>query len=351
MSQPHLVFVSDQPVPSLTPLIDPAVGAREAILVHAPERRDHALWLQAALARHAVSAQLHPLRDGYDLAGLREELRDLAARHPQGVIANITGGTKLMTIAAWECFNREGDRLYYIDIRHDSLRWLRPEAPEQPVADRVQLETYLLAHGRRISPQQPLRRDALEPSRLQLARQQALHLARSERKHASEGGQWLEDLVFAEALDLKRSDRKVQDVARQFRLEQSGKGQADIQNEIDVAILRNNTLHLIECKTGRAGRGGEAAKALYKLAQLVEDLGGLRGRGIFVTTESLSAPLCARARQLRIAIIDRSALSDLSRALQLSLISPDPLHGRMQSEDLPSPVVPSRTRGRLLPVQ
>lgn len=317
MALRHVVLVSNQPVPSLTPLLDPGLGVTAATLVHAPDRRDHARWLAAALADYGVAAELWPLRDGYDLPGVRAELGALAQRYPQGVAVNITGGTKLMTIAAWECFQRPGDRIYYIDIRDDSLRWLYPQAGAQPVSDRITLEGYLLAHGWRVSEQYPLRRDTPDAAVLAQARQRAHQLARSLKPHRSDGGHWLEDWVFAQVQALQQGDTKIQDCARQFRLQPCEEGSSSgIYNEIDIAVLRDNTLYVIECKTGQAGRGGEAAKAIYKLAQLVERLGGLRGRGVLVTTEVLSRPLRARAQQSRIATIERFALGQLPAALR-----------------------------------
>lgn len=317
--QRHICFVSDQPVPSLTPLLDPALAVREVMLVHAPERTAHAGWLAAALRTEGLSVKYTRLSDGYDLSSLRREMQALADRHPQGVIANITGGTKPMALAAWEVFDRPGDRLYYVDIRHDSIRWLRPEGPGQPVADRIRLETYVIAHGLRIDPQQPAGRAPPQPDRVAAARRTAHTLARARARHISEGGQWLEELVFAEVLALGAQDGKLQDVARQIVIHNAAHDDDCIRNEIDVAILRDNTLHIVECKTGQAGRGRAAADAIYKLAQLVDRLGGLRGRGIFVSTETVSGPVKARAQQMRIAVIDRHALLDLRRALALTL--------------------------------
>ncbi len=316
----HLCLVSDQPVPSLTPLLDPALAVRDVVLVHAPERADHALWLAAALKRHKIAATCAALADGYDLSGLRREYSALAGRHPDGFIANITGGTKMMTIAAWEVFNRPQDRLYYVDIRRDSLRWLRPAAPEQPVADRVQLETYIVAHGQRIAPDQPLKRDPPSESRLAEWRRLARNLAVASHPHVSAGGHWLEELVFAEIEDLRVGDAKLQDVARQFKLDDGAQRRKPVENEYDVAALRDNSLYLIECKTGQAGAGKAATGALYRLATLFDGLGGLRGGGILVTSEPLSARIKARASLLKIAVVDRPALAHLKHHLAAAMM-------------------------------
>lgn len=327
MSAPrHLCLVSNQPVPSLTPLIDPALAVRRVSLVAAPDRKRHADWLKAALARHDIDADIAVLQDGYDLVLLRQDFAGIAQRHPEGVIANITGGTKLMTIAAWEVFNRPADRLYYVDLKHDRVDWLRPLGLASiPVADQMRLETYITALGLVIRRDTPPQRQALESARHDALQKRANQL--SQHKEASQtdksaGGYWLEELVFEHARRLARSDRKIQDVARQFVLSNNGEPQERLENEIDVAILRDNTLYLAECKTGAAGVGAQAMTALFKLAQLSDALGGLRGRGLFISSEKVSRAVRARGRQLGIEVIDRPQLNDLSAALRRALTAP-----------------------------
>ncbi|MCX7897144.1 MAG: DUF1887 family CARF protein [Rhodocyclaceae bacterium] len=315
----HLVLVSDQPTPSLAPLLDPAIGAQAAILAHAPERARHARWLAGVLARQGVPCTLWPLQDGFDLEATRADFAALAQRYAEGLAVNVTGGAKPMTIAAWETFARAQDRVYYIDIRRDCVRWLRPTLPETPLADCMKLDLYIPAHGLRVAPHRPLRRQMPTAERLAQARALLEDVARACSRYVSEGGDWLEELVFAEVAAIARADAKIQDYARQFVIDDDGEAGARVENEIDVCVLRDNTLYLIECKTGQSGRGGAASDALYKLAQQVHALGGLRGRGIFVTSESLSPQLRARAQALRITPVERAHLRALRATLAHAL--------------------------------
>lgn len=122
----HLCLVSNQPVPGLTPLIDPALGTKRVILAAAPERRVWAERLARTLAMYQIPAESLPLADGYDLAGVQAEFVRLRDRFPEGLSVNITGGTKLMAIAAWLTFDRPQDRLYYVQLKTDHIDWLRP---------------------------------------------------------------------------------------------------------------------------------------------------------------------------------------------------------------------------------
>jgi hypothetical protein len=174
----HLCLVSNQPVPSLTPLIDPKLGVTLATLIAAPDRKQHAEWLQIALASHGIQSKLILLRDGYHLPGLRAEFAAIAARHPHGVTLNLTGGTKLMTLAAWEAFNRAEDRLYYVHIRHDRIDWLHPAGlATHAISDRVKLDVYLAAHGLELL-EPGLQRQALAPAHYQNLHNRALKIHR-----------------------------------------------------------------------------------------------------------------------------------------------------------------------------
>ena len=310
----HLCLVSNQPVPSLTPLIDPKLGITHATLVAAPDRKQHAEWLKIALALHGIASNLILLRDGYHLPRLREDFTAIAARFPTGATVNLTGGTKLMTLAAWDAFMRPQDRLYYVHIGHDRIDWLHPAGQAtQPISDRVKLEVYLAAYGLELLPPGP-QRQAIAAAHHQNLRNRALKLHSQKgpsRTLATVGGGWLEELVFEEIRRLAEQDDKIHDVARQFRINYGDHYQRRLFSELDVACLRDNTLYLIECKTGQSGVGANAATALFKLAELSDTLGGVRGRGLFVSTERVSADLHQRARQLGISIVDRPCLNDL----------------------------------------
>jgi hypothetical protein len=319
----HLCLVSNQPVPSLTPLVDPKLGITHVTLVAEPDRKLHADWLKTALLQHGIQSDLILLRDGYHLPQLREDFSAIAARFPAGATVNLTGGTKLMTLAAWDAFTRAQDRLYYVHIGHDRIDWLHPAGQASlPVSDRVKLDIYLAAHGLELLTPGP-RRQALPPKHYQALHARALQLHHQTGPSYTDsvaGGGWLEELVFEEVRRLAEQDNKIHDVARQFRINYGAQFQNKLVSELDIACLRDNTLYLIECKTGQAGVGASASTALFKLAELSDTLGGVRGRGIFVSTESVSPALHARGRQLGIKIIDRPNLNDLpghlSRALR-----------------------------------
>lgn len=317
-SSVHLCLVSNQPIPSLTPLIDPALGVKRALLAASPERTASAEGLCRALAIYQVPAEIVPLEDGYDLAKVRAEFAQLRDRFPDGLSVNITGGTKLMAIAAWLTFDRPQDHLYYVQLKSDCIDWLRPAGlPSHPVDDRLRIEPYLIALGAHCRNDRAPQRTSLRRERRQLA----MDILQNHRlvprirdlmerigadpkiaAHRPEGGLvsrlveaellgdninqsmgivtafiqggWLEELVFALIEQMRSTDRLIHDLVRCLRIHR-GSEIDPIENEIDVACLRDNTLFLIECKSGTWDVNGDAGQeSLRKLAFLRDQFEG-----------------------------------------------------------------------------
>ena len=66
-----------------------------------------------------------------------------------GTIAlNATGGTKPMSIAAYEVFRTFGLPIFYVHPEQDRLIWMHPSGrPAVDLANRLDLEPFLRAHG------------------------------------------------------------------------------------------------------------------------------------------------------------------------------------------------------------
>ena len=93
------------------------------------------------------------------------------------------------------------------------------------------------------------------------------------------------------------------------------------ENEIDVAFLHRNRLHVIECKAGNLAAAGspdnsKGTDALYKLETLGK-LGGLRTREMLIEYRGLlQSEDKARAEQSNIRVISARQLRDLRGELQ-----------------------------------
>ena len=131
-------------------------------------------------------------------------------------------------------------------------------------------------------------------------------------------GGWLEYHVFDAVHQLRHNDPHIQDIARSVEVSRRQRGKA-VPNELDVVFLRNNRLHIIECKTRKIKGEGEdspGAETLYKLDSLADLMGGLQARAMLVSYHDIQGHDHARAADLGIAICSGAQLQNLKRHLR-----------------------------------
>ncbi len=369
--QTHICLVSSQPTPNLIPALDPAVRPREVVLVVSDGMRTAANHLQAVLERHKVVCEQWPINDPFDIDHVRMRLEKLLQkRSGQEIALNVTGGTKVMALAAQDLFQARGLPIFYVHPKKDELIWLSPRQESVPIADSIKLDDYLAAHGYRVAPIQrasygeqvaPLTSQLLEQMAqfaaplgtlnhfagtaenradltsepLQKSQQSWGELSRLIDLFASHGfvqrvsdrlrfpdetarflvnGGWLERHLFETLLGLKEQVG-IQDLCTSLRVESEGGS----PNEIDVAFLWNNKLHLIECKTrtfrATGQQSGPGANTLYKMDTL-RDLGGINTRSLLVSYQPLADYDKQRARDLQIRLLTGTGLKGLDKQLE-----------------------------------
>lgn len=372
----HIVLVSDQPTPNLTPALDPELKPKEIVLVTSPDMRRQARWLTEALRDTGIVMTPWPIDDAWNVEHIRDRMLDLLGeREGQAIALNVTGGTKPMAIAAYEVFCTEQCPIFYVHPETDHLIWMHhpDRPPSRDLADRVKLPRFLLAHGARVKAQgsplgvpEPLRllnhelihaidgyqkplatlnwaaqtaegglvsepikpldvwRDPAFQALVDLFEQagylsvdgQHLVFADEDSRFYANGG-WLEAHVWGLCLSLKK-ETGIQDIARGLEVERQTRG-GPVPNELDIALLANNRLRVVECKTRKfepaPGFSGKGADTLYKLDALTDLLGGLKAKGMLVSYRPLGAHDLQRAESHGIQVCDGAKLKELSANL------------------------------------
>ncbi len=352
----QVCLVSHEPTPNLTPAFDPAMAPREVILVVSPEMRQRADWLCAVLRPRRVKVSRWTIERAYDLEHVRARLAALVAgRGGEDLVLNVTGGTKPMSIAAYEVFRAADRPVFYVDAERDRVIWLYdPAGPREAedLADRIKLGAFLQAHGVQLLGTGPSsgvpadRRalcDALVESMGRYGRAlakvnylagSAEHSLVSEPVERADGafweivdrfagvgcverqggrlrfadepsrffvnGGWLEAHVFGLIYGLRGVRPSIQDLARGVEVA----GGDDVRNELDVAFLADNRLYVIECKTRRFDQDRHAGNAaLYKLETLADVLGGERAAAMLVSYRPLRDAELRRAEAYRVEVV------------------------------------------------
>jgi hypothetical protein len=316
----HLILVSAQPIPNLTPIFDDTLRPKKVVMLVSPDMQERSKALENIYKPRGISVERCLIEDPWDADRMREQVEDmLLTQYPDGDIAlNATGGTKLMSIAAYEAFRSCQLPIFYVHPEHDRLIWLSPKLPDVDLSDRLKLEDYLMAYGSpvdkldRMGVKEPIRQLtqqlltdydryanelgtlnylALKADNPQLTSEiepgpqskpllwelleqfeaaglckingHSLRFVDENARFTANGG-WLEMHTYALFLNLKKTCG-IQDVACNITINRQPAGRAVVKNEIDIGLIKANRLHLIECKTGCLEKG---ADVLYKLDSL-----------------------------------------------------------------------------------
>lgn len=353
----HICLVDESPMPTLGPLLDKAIGARSATLLYTPYTQPFAEHQAKVLETKGIKTTLIALPDPYHVQSIVEQLTPLTSQYAQGACINITGGSKLMSLAAWQVFNQPQHHLYYVHLHNDSIVWLNHNKPDHAISDTIKLPDYFAAHGYKVTGNSAT---PAHPVLIQLARTLAQgtyqneHVAiinagieesktggncltipyannkkmlafvqllcdaniatvKHNHLHLDDSsvwrflnGEWLEQVTLDAVLTLKKHHQKFQDIAIGLKVtnpKQSFSGlngmQQTLSNELDVVILRDNTLYLIECKGGKKFPN-EADNYTTKLDSLRDTLGGIKGKGLIISQYALNQSSEKRAAEYRI---------------------------------------------------
>lgn len=145
----HVCLVSAQAAANLLPALDPALKPEKAILIISGKMQTQAENLSRVMQEAGVKAEHYPLTNEHDYAGTEAELLELASRLGQDDVAlNITGGTKLMSLAAQSVAALASWRMFYVDADTDQVIWLYKNAPPAtPLTQHLRLRHYLQGYG------------------------------------------------------------------------------------------------------------------------------------------------------------------------------------------------------------
>lgn len=353
----QIMLVSAQAAPNLLAAADAELKPQRAALVTSNVMKSRADALATVLAEMGITVERYSLRNEHDPRSVEADLLDWFAPLEGGdVYLNLTGGTKLMALSALAVAETADWHRFYIDVDTDHVVWLGRDAPAtRKLNESVRLRHYLGAYGIEIDgepqrreptagqraflqdmllfydrylPALPLLSHALQRAEehnrtdvelteseadsrsladlLDLAHRCGMATLRGTRlvvesetiRDFLKGG-WLEQHVL-DCVATLQGELGVRDRAANLRVRHGG-----VVNELDVAFLCRNRLHVVECKTGNlsADEGTRANEALFKLAENARRLGGLATRGMLVSFRPLRDTELRLARLLRTEVV------------------------------------------------
>lgn len=273
------------------------------------------------------------------------------------LIANITGGTKLMSMSLYQLFSSWGFRSFYCDKDQSKLIWLDDESTISNIGSKIGLKQYLRVHQAQIKNNltlasidksqkdyaNALYQELCSPARYEMICQMIgkIHAHTAQNSLALNNFSFKNDelviikelqktglfyldngIIICDNADNKKfmngawleflvADRlrgnNCRDIMLSVETIQSTKRMgSETRQEIDVMAMRDDKLIIIECKAKKWDTATQASEAIYKLKAL-SGLGGLNTLPIFVSLRDIPPSAKTRASEMGIQVITGQA--------------------------------------------
>lgn len=360
-SRHHICFVSDQNAAELLGALLPDYGAPHMHAIATSQMRKKGAWLKRACARHGLKCNLYELAQIAipDIGALLDKI--WLDQPDESWAVNITGGTKIMALAAYAWAVKNSIPAFYIDTGNRNIQLFSgAQWQNQPLPDILEFETLLNLYGyeiqQKVKAHVPVAvREALEKM-IELASGKdgakafhalndravaaasdpelvavyspapflepllaickgarkldysASHISfRDEQARKWCNGIWLEEFVQATLARLQ-GDGRITSWASSVQVT----GDAG-PNELDAIFTANNRLHVLECKTSRLA--ASANSILYKADSLRGRVGGIFTKSMLCSLDPLTAVESTRAETMGIRTVIGPNLKNLRKIL------------------------------------
>jgi len=233
-----LTLLGEQPIPNLLPLWQyREFSAVQFVVTSRTHHQAHELAAFINEDRSLSHLKIYePLEvHAYHLAETRMLLAQTLQNHiitQSPVTLNLTGGTKLMSLAAMLAAKDIDVPLLYVSSETGEMIHFTSSGVEQKrenIRVSINVVQYLKAHGIESSENQSFNKKDPFPS-----------------FRPPKEGDWLEDAVYQTAVRSGKFD----DVRKNLFIRRQGRKDA-VDNELDIVVTRNGMLAVCSCKAGK----------------------------------------------------------------------------------------------------
>lgn len=370
----HVGIIDQDPIRLVTPLLDNRTISNHIVFIGVKAQEEIFKRLHHVLEKRQITSEFFEIPNVANPSKIKQAIAVLAQdlkKRSTDIKLNASCGLRHRLLSVYEIFRTYHWPIFVVEPSSDRLCWLYPDGKEDTqVQDRITIDDYLTIFGARgefndheLPPQLDQKlyelgerwaSNALElgPGLATLnylattcRKEQKLDVELSEKQQgyrelnmllsdlveaeiatyengvltfANEdarrfsNGEWLETLVHSTVRQIQKDMPTIQDRSLNVQVYRQ-LGEREVRNELDVASVVNNKLHIIECKT--KGMRDDGDDTLYKLESLRDLLGGLQARAMLVSFRPLRHNDITRAEDLGLALIGPDELKDLKTHL------------------------------------
>lgn len=374
----HVGIIDQDPIRLVTPLLDNRAVCKHIIFIGDKTQQSMFERLKSVLDKRDIIAEFFEIPSVVDTPLIRQAIHKLESnliQRGKAIKLNASCGLRHRLLTIYEMFRRNAWEIFVVEPYSDKICWIYPENyPDAQLEDHITISDYLTIFGARAEFNETDLPEQLDQQLYQLGQKwagNALELGpglatlnylattcRKEQKLDVEltdkqqgyrelnmllsdlvdtqlatyqngvltfvsedarrfsNGEWLETLVHSTVKQIQDELPTIQDRSLNVQVYRQ-LGEREVRNELDVATVVNNKLHIIECKT--KGMRDDGDDTLYKLESLRDLLGGLQARAMLVSFRPLRHNDITRAEDLGLALIGPDELKDLKKHLSIWL--------------------------------
>lgn len=321
-------------MPNLLPVL--MFKPKKIVLFETPEETFSAENLYNLFLSKNISVERVKNLNAYDFEGIKKVISD-KVKNENDACLNITGGTKLMALAAYEAFISQKKEIIYCDTEHKNIIFLSPDIKKINLNANLTIEDYLNSYGYTIIS----RKNASEAEKffnlfefinqtnsLKSFTKFFINVRTKLHSQLPKFNVYSSDKLFrfikeidkyiivynnSNRIIIQNSDFKSGDWLEYYvyyllfmkynikpYLGVKIKNKFGVENEIDLLFLKDYILYLISCKSGKKDNQYD----LYQLETLRTITSGTFGKGVFITANENSKPFLRRAKELKIKILN-----------------------------------------------
>jgi hypothetical protein len=336
-------LVSRQAMANVLPVL--MFKPKRVVLFATPEEITCANNLERLFITKNIEVARKDNLDAYDYSNFHNVIKSELEADDDDVTLNVTGGTKLMALAAYKAFSDKNKTVIYCDTKHKKIIHLFPKLDTENLNLDLSVNDYLIAYGYDIisTRTSELDEDYIKLFNTLIKKQLLLKFSKFLDKFRSDTGKnekvnttindtefnifkiqktQLGYTLFIHQEKFKYNDDKflkggwleflmhyhLKKLKINSELGVKIKSSNDVENEIDLIFIKDYQLHLISCKSGRQDRTNQD---IYELDTLRKIAGGIFGKAYLFTTKTLTQGIEKRAKELNIQLIDLKNLFTL----------------------------------------
>lgn len=315
-----ITLVSDQAAPNVQFIKEKQNENSDLLFVStlAMEEKGVRRWIEDACQSSQKKTKTVVVNE-FSIKDIYEKLDTTSDYHIyEQLYINVTGGTKIMSLAVYEYFRQYSSKIYYLTGRDNNMLQIHPKTSqiEIPITKPIKLDEYIRSYGFTIKEGnlseitykytssffdyyvnkrldnnilialRELRAKGKKKARIEeisglrdllvdcnFPLQNENEITRAEIKYMT--GDWFEEYIYyrlSNELKIPQENLKTGTTL----------SKNDISNEFDVIFLYNNTLYTIECKTSVMNENlNILQETIYKADSLKSKLGLFTSANIF----------------------------------------------------------------------